>query len=1080
MLENIFCRTGSKDSTHGANEIHSNIQVISLGDLENKSSKLVCELPDLVGLTKLKRIHLWNCSGPKALPKVHNQLRTIDIRGNPQIETIQSLPTQIESLHLESCTNLTKIIAIPPTLSSLKNLRIIDCPKISADILENLLSRSPNLETLDLSGNPHVTNDLLLKVDDRASLRRLELNRCENLECLTGIPPYLVRLGLSNAVILASLPDSFEFHSLDHVDLTFTRSLRKIPKFPMACRTLKLFGSGVLSPPRSEHGSSPEENVMQATREHFSEIDKVGYGEVKRAKLLFLGNGRAGKSYLAVRLYCQMNQSPFNDTCPYWRYTQDSTHGIQFLDIKDYQAGKKGFKRKCDLHFWDFGGQEIYHSTHRHFVRNGSVFILVWNPNQDGQSQATDRFNHIDSLQPPSYWFDYLHSECPYENPMVAVVCSDRREPRQKTDAAHEQQLKEKYRKQFFDQISPKDAERLYNDNSFFMINSMDGTGEIKELMEWIANKVGDVIEAQGSQVRLYWDAAQQMLSPVLRDAYQTDPADISSPEAHAEQSRWEYNRFQGELKSYIQGRFSSIDSPRYEKLKTIWDDGRLLDDCTSQNKLGSKHQRPWRIDSTLRFLTHSGWIYWSPELYQARVIINQVWALQHVYTALDRNYAKQLSNMNGKFTLEELQNLARWDQEMDQSDRELLLSFMESVGVCFPIARRWYESYGKGTQYICPTYLPDAKQAIEGFEAEAMHNSIELIEHPIERPADAPKIHRGTWSAFLRDVAKNFGEDAEYYNNAVILNVRWNRSGPETDPNGENQKVLVKWVPQGGSHAQGPAMPIGGELIIVASREAQEELVGGMKSLLMRHLPKNEGERPILQDNFAEGLQRGTLPKKTVFLSYKWDPVHANFDSLKPEDAAYEDRYEEAVDAIEKGLEPFTGKDGPLVVLRDKRSMKPSDYIYEYSSKIKAPEVDLVVLVLSDRYLKSWWCMMELTWLLGNFDESRKNLKESVLVVKHSSINQPSYALDAVKYWENQQDAESEHHSIGGQSVPKSFPPELYSNKLNWKPCIEEFIYLLKNKVIKLAGAPGLNEDWSTENEQKILNWIKNKLDLE
>lgn len=1079
MLENIFCRKGSEDSTHGASEIHSNIQVISLGDLEDKSQKMDCELPDLVGLTKLKRIHLWNCSGPKALPKVHNQLRTIDIRGNPQIETIQSLPTQIESLHLESCSNLSTIITIPENLSSLKNLRIIDCPRIPEDILGKLLSRSPNLETLDLSGNPHVTNDLLLRIDERASLRRLELNRCEKLESLTAIPPYLTRLGLSHSVNLVSLPDSFEFHNLDHVDLTFTRSLRKIPKFPLACRTLKLFGSGVLSPPRSEHGISPEENVMQATREHFSEIDQVGYGEVKRAKLLFLGNGRAGKSYLAVRLYCQMNQSPLNDACPYWRYTQDSTHGIQFLDIKDYQAGKKGFKRKCDLHFWDFGGQEIYHSTHRHFVRNGSVFILVWNPNQDGQSQATDRFNHIDSLQPPSYWFDYLHSECPYENPMVAVVCSDHREPGQKTDAVQEQQLKEKYRKQFFDQISPKDAERLSNGNSFFMINSKDGTGEIKELMEWIASKVGDVIEAQGSQVRLYWDAAQQMLSPVLREAYQTDPADISSPEAHAEQSRWEYARFQDELKSYIQGRFSSTDSPRYEKLKAIWDDGRLLDDCTSRNDLVSKHQRPWRIDSTLRFLTHSGWIYWSPELYQARVIINQAWALQHVYTALDRNYAKLLSNMNGKFTLEELQNLARWDQEMDQSDRELLLSFMESVGVCFPIARRWYESYGKETQYICPTYLPDSKQAIEGFEAEAKQKQISLKEHPIERPADAPKIHRGTWSAILRDVAKNFGEDAEYYNNAVILNVRWSRSGTEIDPNGKNQKVLVKWVPQGGSHAQGPAMLIGGELIIVAGQDAQEELVGGMKGLLMRHLPKNEGERPKSQDNFAEGLQRGTLPKKTVFLSYKWDPVENNYDSLEPEHKDYEDRYEEAVDAIEKGLEPYTGNDGPVVVLRDKRSMKPSDYIYEYSSKIKAPEVDLVVLVLSDRYLKSWWCMMELSWLLGNFDESRKNLKESVLVVKHSSVKQANYVKDALTFWSDERDETSKHVKLNRDPSPASFPTELYSHKINWRPCIEEFIYILTEKVSKLEGAPGLNEYWSSEKEQEILSWIKNKLGI-
>jgi hypothetical protein len=288
-----------------------------------------------------------------------------------------------------------------------------------------------------------------------------------------------------------------------------------------------------------------------------------------------------------------------------------------------------------------------------------------------------------------------------------------------------------------------------------------------------------------------------------------------------------------------------------------------------------------------------------------------------------------------------------------------------------------------------------------------------------------------------------------------------------------------VKWVPQGGSHAQGTSTTIGGELIIVAGQDTQDEIVGGMKSLLMRHLPKNEGERPILQDNFAEGLRRGTLPKKTVFLSYKWDPVHDNYDSLKPEDAAYEDRYEEAVDAIEKGLMPYTANDGPLVVLRDKRSMKPSDYIYDYSLKIKAPEVDLVVLVLSDRYLKSWWCMMELSWLLGNFDESRKNLKESVLVVKHSSIKQANHSRYSVTHWTNERDVTSKHEEINRDRVPKSFPQELYSHMINWRPYVEEFIYLLNHKVSKLEGAVGLNKYWSSEKEQEILNWIKNKLDL-
>ena len=65
------------------------------------------------------------------------------------------------------------------------------------------------------------------------------------------------------------------------------------------------------------------------------------------------------------------------------------------------------------------------------------------------------------------------------------------------------------------------------------------------------------------------------------------------------------------------------------------------------------------RIKRTLSFLTHSGWVYWDERLFQERVIVGQQWALDGIYTVLDRRenspiYRKLLAD-HGRFTLSQL-----------------------------------------------------------------------------------------------------------------------------------------------------------------------------------------------------------------------------------------------------------------------------------------------------------------------------------------------------------------------------------------------------------------------------------------
>lgn len=94
---------------------------------------------------------------------------------------------------------------------------------------------------------------------------------------------------------------------------------------------------------------------------------------INEAKLIFVGNGRVGKTSLTKRLVS-------DDFDP----EEKSTHGIRIekwpLELAD--------GRTVQVNIWDFGGQEIYHNTHRFFLTNRALYILVWDI--DSQIDAED------------------------------------------------------------------------------------------------------------------------------------------------------------------------------------------------------------------------------------------------------------------------------------------------------------------------------------------------------------------------------------------------------------------------------------------------------------------------------------------------------------------------------------------------------------------------------------------------------------------------------------------------------------------------------------------------------------------
>ena len=321
-----------------------------------------------------------------------------------------------------------------------------------------------------------------------AEVERIELNGCVNLARLADRwPRKLRRLGLRGCGAVKAVPDFPE--TLDYADLAGTASLLHLPARRGKLRTLFLRGSGVLVPPASEHGQDAQENVAQRTAEYFADVELVGEGNVKRCKVLVLGNGGAGKTCLSLAVV------PGQD--PREAQRLGSTHGVQFWDwdvtteVGDYQA-------PVHVHLWDFGGQEIYHNTHRLFMSVGAVFVVVWHPEQDGKPGPAvgAEGDYEDEWRPLRYWLDFIHHACPHQ-PRIAVVCSHQ--------AARKPELEARWR--------AAAGEKHAAECQCYFVDSEARAGELGEFTDWLKREVGQVVATQGTAVPSYWELAQNLVS---------------------------------------------------------------------------------------------------------------------------------------------------------------------------------------------------------------------------------------------------------------------------------------------------------------------------------------------------------------------------------------------------------------------------------------------------------------------------------------------------------------------------------------------------------------------------------------
>lgn len=211
---------------------------------------------------------------------------------------------------------------VPKSLRNLRDLKVLDLRHNQLQELPSWIGDLTNLIAINISQNQLKTFPT-------------EIGKLSNLFFMIAEENGLERL-----------PDSLA-------------SLWKGRKVSRSPGILALYGNPALSLPQSLLGNRPE-NILQF---YYETRGKKG-SPLLELKLLFVGRGRAGKTTLAKRL---SNVEPDENEL--------ETHSISIRDLT-LKCPSGNVRTRA----WDFGGQEILHSTHQFFLTERSLYMLVLEP----------------------------------------------------------------------------------------------------------------------------------------------------------------------------------------------------------------------------------------------------------------------------------------------------------------------------------------------------------------------------------------------------------------------------------------------------------------------------------------------------------------------------------------------------------------------------------------------------------------------------------------------------------------------------------------------------------------------------
>jgi internalin A len=962
-------------SCQGLTDLSPLLVLQGLQSLDLQFCRNVTDLSPLSGLQGLQSLDLGSCEGVTDLSPLSSLqgLQSLDLRYCQWVTDLSPLSglQDLQSLDLRSCEGVTDLSPLSglqglqrldlgscrgvtdlSPLSGLQSLRSLDLSKTGVtDLLP--LSGLPSLQSLHLYLCGRVTD--LSPLSGLQGLQSLDLDLCfrvNDLSPLSGLSGLqTLHLSFTSVSDLSPLSDLRGLQSLDLSNTAMTdlsplsglQDLRSLDLY--RCRpgpTADLLSA--FSNLLDLTGLCADE-VVGIPREVLSH--KAGENCLPRLRTYFseLALGAEAENEVKVILLGNGRVGK-TQLCRRFRgkpfgASVPSTHGVQIWR-EELRLQTGGQEKDFQINWWDFGGQDIYHGTHALFLQSRAVFLILWTPSLENRDEYPENGIPLRN-QPLAYWLDYVRSLAGEGSPVIIVQSqcdrfSDRRPDPSRTDGF-----------EFFECCA---------------YSAKEGLG--REILEGqLHNAIRYLLERNGA-------------------------LEIGGGRAEVRRQLYAWRSEDQEREP----------NERQHRTLTL-DEFRALCDGT-EGILSWQH--------ALDYFHHTGVLFYRRDLFSNRIILDQDWALDAIYTVFHRSQAAPWLRDSGRFTQRDLAGMV-WQTHSPEEQR-LFLGLMESCGVCFPCG----EASKGETRYIAPDLLPS-------FEAVADRVHLFWNETP-----DAPTLrleYRFFHPAIIRNLMSVIGRRAgnlgEYWRYGL-----WFKDGQR------DSQLLVQFEDTSTYQAPGA-----GVLVLKALGRDPRGLVREIRKTI---LEKRIGEKPeelLTLDgttvsrsalaNIMEGrvidVQKRLAPA-AEFIAFFEDrelrPDEArgigesaaiNIEPValaageKPKEVfisyAWGDETDEgkirskAVDGLHAALE----RDGVRTV-RDRDQMRAGDRISSFISQLTRS--DLVVAVISEKYLRSTYCMFEI-YKLWQRSQGEPDLLAKILVpivLPEVKIGNLRERLPYLEYW--------------------------------------------------------------------------------
>ncbi len=262
----------------------------------------------------------------------------------------------------------TAAVEIPAAFGALQYLNLSDNEQLTSLRFEKPL---PQLKHLDVSDS-QLKEFKLLQGFGRIQWLDLSRNQLKSFTPV-GAYPSLAHLDLSGNPL-----EQFQADWL--------------LKFPNLER-LYLRGNKVASPQKRVFTEEPG-SCLPDMKRFLKSLQESGAKKDNEQKVLVVGDGGVGKSCLVERLIYKTFEK-----------NHHSTHGVA---LHVYREEDYPYL----LNFWDFGGQDIYHATHRMFMQENAIYLALWDEFSQKEPESRPIIENNKEKTYPNrklrYWLYYI------------------------------------------------------------------------------------------------------------------------------------------------------------------------------------------------------------------------------------------------------------------------------------------------------------------------------------------------------------------------------------------------------------------------------------------------------------------------------------------------------------------------------------------------------------------------------------------------------------------------------------------------------------------------------------------------